>query len=124
MARQSIYKRARHTVDKQKKKVILQYMQENPDLVINSSITVIKGLKFRLRLKFALDIIRGNSRKKRMEAYMVKEDAPEKEAPTQEKEKAGLADIPERHPDTECGKCGEGSPKHCGAGVKGCENCR
>jgi len=75
MARQSVFKRARHTVDKQKKKVILQYMQENPDLVINSSVTVIKGLRFRLRLKFALDILMGK-RKRRMEAYLDKEDKP------------------------------------------------
>ena len=80
MARQSNYKAARHTVNKQKKKVILQYMKENPDLVINSSVTVIKGLRFGLRFKYALDILRGNGRKRRMEAYMDREAAPEKKA--------------------------------------------
>jgi len=75
MARQSVYKRARHTVDKQKKRVILQYMRENPDLVINSSVTVIKGL----RLKFALDILRGRARRNRMKAYMDRNNAPENE---------------------------------------------
>lgn len=87
MARQSIYKRARHTVDKQKKKVILQYMRGNPDLVINSSVTVIKGLRFWLRLKFALDILKGNGRKRRMEAYLDKEDVPKQEYPRPVKEK-------------------------------------
>jgi len=80
MARQSNYKAARQTVNKQKKKVILQYMKENPDLVINSSVTVIKGLRFGLRFKYALDILRGNGRKRRMEAYMDREAAPEKKA--------------------------------------------
>ena len=75
MARQSVFKRARNTVNKQKKRVILQYMQENPDLVINSSVTVIKGLKFSLRLKFAIDILRGNRWNRRMKAYMDKEEA-------------------------------------------------
>jgi hypothetical protein len=62
-------------------------MQENPDLVINSSVTVIKGLRFWLRLKFALDILRGNGRKQRMVAYMDKEDTPKQEEKAQDKEK-------------------------------------
>jgi len=78
MGRQSNYKAARQTVNKQKKKVILQYMKEHPDIVINSTVTVLKGLGFRLRLKFALDILKGNGRKRRMKAYMDKEAMPEK----------------------------------------------
>jgi hypothetical protein len=85
MESQSVSKQARRTVNKQKKKVILQYMQENPDLVINSSVTVIKGLRFRLRLKFALDILMGNKRKRRMEAYMDKEEKPKQEGTAPEK---------------------------------------
>ena len=85
MARQSVFKRARHTVDKQKKRVILQYMQENPDLVLNSSVTVIKGLRFRLRLKFAWDIIMGNRRKRRTEAYLDREEMPKQEEVAPEK---------------------------------------
>jgi len=77
MARQAVFKRARSTVNKQKKRVILQYMQENPDLVINSSVTVIKGLKFSLRLKYAIDILRGNRRNRRMKAYMDREEIAE-----------------------------------------------
>jgi hypothetical protein len=62
-------------------------MRENPDLVINSSVTVIKGLRFWLRLKFAMDILGGSGRKHRMEAYMDKEDVPKQADPAADKEK-------------------------------------
>ena len=75
MARQAVFKRARHAVNKQKNRVILQYMQENPDLVINASITVIKGLKFGKRLRFAVDILLGKRRKRGIKAYMDREEA-------------------------------------------------
>ena len=81
MARQSVYKRARHTVDKQKKRIILQYLAEHPDLVINSLVTVIKGLRFIPRLKFAMDILIGN-RKRPMKAYMEEEKEEEVEEET------------------------------------------
>ena len=90
MARQAVFKRARRTVDKQKKKVILQYMREHPDLVLNSSVTVIKGLKLSLRLKFALDILLGNKRRRRTKAYMNHEEVtPET---TQEQPEPGNVD--------------------------------
>ena len=75
MARQAVFKRARRTVDKQKKKVILQYMREHPDLVLNSSVTVIKGLKFPLRVKFAIDILLGTKRRRRTKAYIDQDKA-------------------------------------------------
>jgi hypothetical protein len=57
MSRQSTYKRIRSTVDKQKTKVILEYMRNNWDVVLNSSVSMLKTLDFRTRFRFALDIM-------------------------------------------------------------------
>jgi hypothetical protein len=54
-----MYKRVRHAVDKRKHKIILDYMKENWDVVLNSSVTMMKGLPFFTRFRFALDIILG-----------------------------------------------------------------
>jgi hypothetical protein len=59
MSRQSVYKRVRHAVDKRKNKIILDYMKENWDVVLNSSVTMMKGLPFFTRFRFAVDIILG-----------------------------------------------------------------
>jgi hypothetical protein len=49
-------------VDKQKSKVILEYMRNNWDVVLNSSVTMMKGLSFFTRFRFAVDIILGKKK--------------------------------------------------------------
>jgi hypothetical protein len=63
MGRQSTYKRIRSAVDKQKTKVILEYMRNNWDVVLNSSVTMLKTLDFRTRFRFALDIMLGKKKR-------------------------------------------------------------
>jgi hypothetical protein len=74
MSRQSVYKRVRHAVDKRKHKIILDYMKDNWDIVLNSSVTMMKGLPFFTRFRFAVDIIIGK-RKNAMRA--IREPRPE-----------------------------------------------
>jgi hypothetical protein len=76
MSRQSAYKRVRHAVDKRKHKIILDYMKENWDVVLNSSVTMMKGLPFFTRFRFAVDIILGK-RKNAMRA--IREENPKDE---------------------------------------------
>jgi hypothetical protein len=73
MARQSTYKRIRGAVDKQKSKVILEYIRNHWDVVLNSSVTMMKGMPFFTRFRFALDIILGK-RKGAMRA--IREEKP------------------------------------------------
>ncbi|MDR1903946.1 MAG: hypothetical protein LBQ88_16885 [Treponema sp.] len=56
MARQSVYKRVRHAVDKRKYKIILDYMKDNWDVVLNSSVTMMKGLDFPPRIEYIINI--------------------------------------------------------------------
>jgi hypothetical protein len=63
MSRQSAYKRIRSAVDKQKTKVILEYMRNNWDVVLNSSVSMLKTLDFRTRFRFALDIMLGKKKR-------------------------------------------------------------
>jgi hypothetical protein len=63
MGRQSTYKRIRRAVDKQKNKIILDYMKEHWDVVINSSITAIRNMRIRDRLPLAWYIIFGKKSK-------------------------------------------------------------
>jgi hypothetical protein len=63
MGRQSAYKRIRGVVDKQKHKVIIDYMRNNWDVVLNSSVTMLKTLEFRTRFRFAMDIMLGNKKR-------------------------------------------------------------
>jgi len=68
MSRQSTFKRVRHAVDKQKHKVILKYMRDNWDVVLNSSVSMLKTLSFPTRFRFAIDIMFGK-KKKPMRAF-------------------------------------------------------
>jgi len=68
MSRQSTFKRVRHAVTKEKHKVILKYMRDNWDVVLNSSVSMLKTLSFTTRLRFAIDIILGK-KKKSMRAF-------------------------------------------------------
>jgi hypothetical protein len=43
--------------------VILEYMRSNWDVVLNSSVTMLKTMDFRTRFRFALDIILGNKKR-------------------------------------------------------------
>jgi hypothetical protein len=63
MGWQRTYKRIRGAVDKQKSKVILEYMRNNWDVVLNSSVTMMKGLPFFTRFRFALDIMLGTKKR-------------------------------------------------------------
>jgi hypothetical protein len=63
MGRQSTYKRIRGAVDKQKSKVILEYMRNNWDVVLNSSVSMLKTLSFSTRFRFAMDILIGKKKK-------------------------------------------------------------
>jgi hypothetical protein len=67
MGRQSTYKRIRGAVDKQKHKVIIDYIRNNWDVVLNSSVSMMKTLDFPTRFRFGMDIIFGK-RKKAMRA--------------------------------------------------------
>jgi hypothetical protein len=77
MARQRVYKQVRHAVDKQKHKIVLNYMKDNWDVVLNSSVTIMKELPFFTRFRFAVDIILGK-RKNAMRA--IRESKPKKDA--------------------------------------------
>jgi hypothetical protein len=63
MGRQSTYKRIRGAVDKQKTKVVLEYMRNNWDVVLNSSVSMLKTLNFLTRFRFAMDILIGKKKK-------------------------------------------------------------
>jgi hypothetical protein len=56
-------KLSRHVVQKEKEKVILSYMRENWDVVLNSSVSMMKTLPFKTRLRFAMDIALANRKK-------------------------------------------------------------
>ncbi|GHU65005.1 hypothetical protein FACS189447_03160 [Spirochaetia bacterium] len=88
MGRQSTFKRVRSAANKQKNKIVLQYMRENSDVVLNSSITVIKSLDFWTRFRFAMDIL-FSRRKKAMKAYREATADAEKETPETKSAAAG-----------------------------------
>jgi hypothetical protein len=64
MSRQSVYKRVRHAVDKRKHKIILDYMKDNWDVVLNASLTAMRNMKIRDRLPLAWHIVFGKKAKK------------------------------------------------------------
>jgi hypothetical protein len=63
MGRQSTCKRIRGAVDKQKSKIILEYMRNHWDVVLNSSVSMLKTLSFSTRFRFAMDILVGKKKK-------------------------------------------------------------
>jgi hypothetical protein len=77
MARQRVYKQVRHAVDKRKHKIVLNNMKDNWDVVLNSSVTMMRGLPFFTLFRFAVDIILGK-RKNAMRA--IRESKPKKDA--------------------------------------------
>jgi hypothetical protein len=68
-------------VDKQKTKVILDYMRNNWDVVLNSSVSMMKTLGFRTRLRFAIEIMIGKRKKRSFGAFRNYERPGVKDAP-------------------------------------------
>lgn len=62
MSRQSTYKRIRNAVDKRKSQIVIDYMKNNWDVVLNSSVSMIKTLSFSTRFRFAVDILIGKKK--------------------------------------------------------------
>ncbi|MDR1216645.1 MAG: hypothetical protein LBK25_08185 [Treponema sp.] len=58
-----ICKLSRRVVNKQKEKVILDYMRNNWDVVLNSSVSMMKTLPLKTRFRFAIDILFANRKK-------------------------------------------------------------